>query len=121
MARGNGTPLWFSRATPGRTQDLTVARAHCVVQACQTRQILVLAARAYQGASAWCAPPTTPQRTARAPSAGQLRPRQTAGTERTRLRSVEVLADCPQGTLLTRRISRTVQAVHTLLTCNYEG
>ncbi|GAU71690.1 Clp family protein, partial [Streptomyces sp. NBRC 110611] len=47
----DGTPLWFSRATPGRTHDLTAARAHGIVQACPTRQILVLADRAYQGAS----------------------------------------------------------------------
>lgn len=50
IARPDGTPLWFSRATPGRTRDLTAARAHGIVQACLTRQILVLADRAYQGA-----------------------------------------------------------------------
>lgn len=55
IAAPDGTPLWFSRATPGRTHDLTAARAHGIVQACLTRQILVLADRAYQGA----APPTT--------------------------------------------------------------
>ena len=48
----DGTPLWFSRATPGRTHDLTAARAHGIVQACLTRQILILADRAYQGAGA---------------------------------------------------------------------
>jgi len=52
VARPDGTPLWFSRATPGRTHDLTAARAHGIVQACLTRQILVLADRAYQGAGA---------------------------------------------------------------------
>lgn len=52
IARPDGTPLWFSRATPGRTHDLTAARAHSIVQACLTRQILVLADRAYQGAGA---------------------------------------------------------------------
>ncbi|GHB79445.1 hypothetical protein GCM10010397_57730 [Streptomyces spinoverrucosus] len=52
IARPDGTPLWFSRATPGRTHDLTAARAHGIVQACLTRQILVLAGRAYQGAGA---------------------------------------------------------------------
>ncbi|WP_030192791.1 transposase family protein, partial [Streptomyces violaceorubidus] len=26
IARPDGTPLWFSRATPGRTHDLTAAR-----------------------------------------------------------------------------------------------
>jgi hypothetical protein len=39
IARPDGTPLWFSRATPGRT--------HGIVQACLIRQILVLADRAY--------------------------------------------------------------------------
>lgn len=52
IARPDGKPLWFSRATPGRTHDLTSARAHGIVQACLTRQILVLADRAYQGAGA---------------------------------------------------------------------
>ncbi len=45
-----GTPLWFSRALPGRTHGLIVARAHGIVQACLTQQILVLAGRACQGA-----------------------------------------------------------------------
>jgi hypothetical protein len=48
----DGTPLWFSRATPGRTHDLTAARTHGIVQACLTQQILILADRAYQGAGA---------------------------------------------------------------------
>ena len=48
IARPDGTPLWFSRATPGRTHDLTAARAHGIIQACLTRQVLVLADRAYQ-------------------------------------------------------------------------
>ncbi|MFI9771615.1 transposase family protein [Streptomyces sp. NPDC052415] len=52
VAAANGTPLWFSRALPGRTHDLTAARAHGIVQACLTRQILVLADKAYQGAHA---------------------------------------------------------------------
>jgi hypothetical protein len=43
IARPDGTPLWFSRATPGRTHDLTAARAHGVIQACLSRQLLVLA------------------------------------------------------------------------------
>ncbi|WKK20818.1 transposase family protein [Streptomyces olivoreticuli] len=51
IARPDGTPLWFSRALPGRTHDLTAARAHGVIQACLTRQVLVLADRAYRGAN----------------------------------------------------------------------
>ncbi len=50
IARPDSTPLWFSRALPGRTHDLTAARARGIIQACLTRQILVFADRAYQGA-----------------------------------------------------------------------
>jgi hypothetical protein len=50
VAAPDGTPLWFSRALPGRTHDLTAARAHGVIQACPSRQLLVLTDRAYQGA-----------------------------------------------------------------------
>ncbi|WP_235029642.1 transposase family protein [Streptomyces sp. 3213.3] len=41
VATPDGTPLWFSRALPGRTHDLTAARAHGVIESCHTRQILV--------------------------------------------------------------------------------
>lgn len=34
IARPDGTPLWFNRATPGRTHDLTAVRTHGIVQAC---------------------------------------------------------------------------------------
>jgi hypothetical protein len=60
IARPDGTPLWFSRATPGRTHDLTAARAHGIVQACITRQILILTDRAYQGAGATIRTPVPP-------------------------------------------------------------
>lgn len=59
IARPDGTPLWFSRALPGRTHDLTAARAHGIVQACLTREVLILADRAYQGAGAVLPPPRT--------------------------------------------------------------
>ncbi len=60
IARFDGTPLWFSRATPGRTHDLTAARAHGIVQACLTRQILVSSPTAPTRAPAPpSAPPTT--------------------------------------------------------------
>jgi hypothetical protein len=52
IARPDGTPLWFSRAMPGRTYDLTAARPHGIVQACLTRQVLILADRTYQGVGA---------------------------------------------------------------------
>lgn len=52
LTRFDGTPIWYSRTLPGRTHDLTAARAHGVVQTCLSRQILVLADRAYRGAGA---------------------------------------------------------------------
>ncbi|MFE4053825.1 transposase family protein [Streptomyces sp. YIM B13518] len=52
VATPDGTPLRFSRALPGRTHDLIAARAHEVIQACPSRQLLVLADRAYQDAGA---------------------------------------------------------------------
>lgn len=44
-----GTPLWFSGATPGRTHDVTAARAHGIIHACPTPHILNLADRAHRG------------------------------------------------------------------------
>ncbi|MFI2458263.1 transposase family protein [Streptomyces sp. NPDC019539] len=47
-------PTAYRSGSPARHQaapDLTAARAHGIVQACLTRQILVLADRAYQGAT----------------------------------------------------------------------
>ncbi|GGS62011.1 hypothetical protein GCM10010238_58780 [Streptomyces griseoviridis] len=52
LARPDGTARWYSRALPGRTHDPMAARAHGVIQACLTRQILVLADRGYRGAGA---------------------------------------------------------------------
>ncbi len=59
VAAPDGTPLWFSRATPGRTHDLTSARAHGIVQACLTRQILILADAPTRAPAPPSAPPTT--------------------------------------------------------------
>ncbi|MFE9046242.1 transposase family protein [Streptomyces sp. NPDC007818] len=122
IARSDGTPLWFSRATPGRTHDLTAARAHGIVQACLTRQILVLADRAYQGAGATVRTPYYHHR--EQPEHYQQfnrdHARLRAPGERAfaRLKSWRLLrrARCS-----TRRISTIVQAVHTLLTCSYSG
>ncbi len=58
IAAPDGTPLRFSRATPGRTHDLTAARAYGIAQACLTRDVLILADRAYQGADATVRTPT---------------------------------------------------------------
>jgi hypothetical protein len=102
VAAPDGTPLWFSRALPGRAHDLTAARAHGVIENCHTRQILVLADRAYQGAGATVRTPyyhhhelpelLPPPRTARALPAVQPGPRPTTRPWRTRLRTAENLA-----------------------------
>lgn len=120
IARPDGTPLWFSRATPGRTHDLTAARAHGIVQACLTRQVLVLADRAYQGAGATVRTPYYRYR--EQPDHYQLfnrgHARLRASDERAfaLLKSWRILrrARCS-----TRRVGTAVQAVHTLLTCSY--
>ncbi|WP_078908104.1 transposase family protein [Streptomyces vietnamensis] len=122
IARPDGTPLWFSRATPGRTHDLTAARAHGIVQVCLTRQILVLADRAYQGAGATFRTPYYRHR--EQPSLYQQFNRDHA---RLRAPGERAFAQLKSWRLLrrarcsTRRISTIVQAVHTLLTCNYSG
>ncbi|MEU1815388.1 transposase family protein [Streptomyces roseifaciens] len=122
VARPDGTPLWFSRALPGRTHDLTAARAHGIVQACLTREILVLADRAYQGAGATVRTPYYGHR--ELPDHYQrfnrVHARLRAPGERAfaRLKTWRILrrARCS-----TNRISRIVQAVHTLLTCEHSG
>lgn len=58
VAAPDGTHVWFSRALPGRTHDLTAARAHGVIENCRTRQTLVLADRARQGAGATARTPS---------------------------------------------------------------
>ncbi|WP_406191110.1 hypothetical protein OG331_49825 [Streptomyces sp. NBC_01017] len=117
-----GTPLWFSRATPGRTHDLTAARVHGIIQACLTRQILVLADRAYQGAGATVRTPYKNHREqpARYQEFNRDHARLRAPGERAfaQLKSWRLLrrARCS-----TRRIGTIVQAVHTLMTCSYSG
>ncbi|MBH1934162.1 transposase family protein [Streptomyces sp. AV19] len=122
IARPDGTPLWFSRALPGRTHDLTAARAHGIVQACLTRQILVLTDRAYQGAGATVLTPyyrhrELPEHYQRF---NRVHARLRAPGERAfaQLKSWRILrrARCS-----TNRISRIAQAVHTLLICGYSG
>ncbi|GHH45949.1 IS5 family transposase [Streptomyces candidus] len=122
IAAPDGTPLWFSRAMPGRTHDLTSARAHGIVQACLTRQILVLADRAYQGAGATFRTPYYRHRE-------QPEHYQQYNRDHTRLRAPgeRAFAQLKSWRLLrrarcsTRRIGTIVQAVHTLLTCDYSG
>lgn len=122
IAAPDGTPLWFPRATPGRTHDLTAARAHGIVQACLTRQILVLADRAYQGAGA----------TLRTPyhhHYEQPEHHQQFNRDHARLRAPGERAFAQpkswrrirRDRWSTRRIGTVVQAIHTLLTCDHSG
>ncbi|MCX5233254.1 IS5 family transposase [Streptomyces sp. NBC_00233] len=122
IARPDGIPLWFSRATPSRTHDLTAARAHGIVQACLTRQILILADRAYQGAGATA---RTPHKNHRK----QPKHYQQFNRDHARLRAPgeRTFAQLKPWRILrrarcsTRRVGTIVQAIHTLLTCNYPG
>ncbi|MFE0063016.1 transposase family protein [Streptomyces sp. NPDC059003] len=122
MATPDGTPLWFSRATPGRTRDLTAARAHGIVQACLTREVLVLAVRACQGADATVRTPYKHHREqpAHYQQYNRDHARLRAPGERpfAQLKSWRPLrrARCS-----TRPIGTIVQAIHTLLTCAYSG
>lgn len=122
IARPDGTPLWFSRATPGRTHDLTAARAHGIVQACPTRQILVLADRAYQGADATFRTPYYHHR--EQPPHHQQFNRDHARLRAPGERAFALLKSwrpLRRARCSTRRVSTIIQAIHTLLTCNYPG
>lgn len=122
VAAPDGTPLWFSRALPGRTHDLTAARAHGIVQACLTREVLVLADRAYQGAGATFRTPY--YRHHELPGHYQQYNRDHA---RLRAPGERAFAQLKTWRLLrrarcsTNRISRIIAAVHTLLTCGNPG
>lgn len=59
VAAPDGTPLWFSRTLTGRTNDLSAARAHGVIENCHMRWILVLVDPAYQAADAAVRTPYT--------------------------------------------------------------
>ncbi|GAA3596828.1 hypothetical protein GCM10022295_92000 [Streptomyces osmaniensis] len=120
IARQDGTPLWFSRAAPGRTHDLTTARAHGIIEACLTRQILILADRAYRGAGATVRTPYYHHRE-------QPTHYQQFNRDHARLRAPGERAIAQLNTWRlpqrarhsTRRTNRTIQAIHTLLTCSY--
>ncbi|GAA3594040.1 hypothetical protein GCM10022295_89340 [Streptomyces osmaniensis] len=119
IAVPDGTPLWFSRATPGRTHDLTAARAHGIAPACLTRQILILADRAYQGAGATVRTPhyhhhEQPEHYQRF-NRDHSRLRAPGKRASAQLKPWRLLrrARCP-----TRRIGTIVQAIHTPLTCD---
>ncbi|MEU1695038.1 transposase family protein [Streptomyces hirsutus] len=49
----SGGVLWISPALPGRTHDLTAARAHKIIRICERQGVPVLADRAYTGAGPW--------------------------------------------------------------------
>ncbi|GAA3595695.1 hypothetical protein GCM10022295_91050 [Streptomyces osmaniensis] len=114
IARPDGTPLWFSRATPGRTHDQTAARAHGIVQACLTRHILVLADHAYQDAGATFRAPYHHHREQpeRHQQFNQDQARLGAPGERVfaQLKSWRLL---PRTRCFTRRIGTIIQALHT--------
>ncbi|MFJ9752794.1 transposase family protein, partial [Streptomyces chartreusis] len=122
IARPDGTPLWLSRALPGRAHDLTAARVHGIVQACLTREILVLADRAYQGAGATVRTPYYHHRE-------QPEHYQQFKRDHTRLRAPgeRAFAQLKSWRILrrarcsTNRVSRIVAAIHTLLTCEASG
>ncbi len=122
IARPDGTPPWFSHATPGRTHNLTAARAHGIAQACLTRQILVLADRGYQGTGATVPIPYYHhhEQPEHYQQFNRDHARLRAPGERpfAQLKSWRILrrARCS-----TRHISTIVQAVHALLTCNCSG
>ncbi|GGP75794.1 hypothetical protein GCM10010214_58840 [Streptomyces abikoensis] len=122
VAAPDGTPPWFSRALPDRTHDLTAARAHGILQTCLTREILVLADRAYQGAGATVRTPYYDHRkqSEHCQQFNRDHARLRAPGERAfaLLKSWRILrrARCS-----TNRISRVIQAIHTLLTCSYSG
>lgn len=103
------------RALPGRTHDLTAARAPGVIQAGLSRRLLVLADRAYQGA---CATVRTPyHHHHELPEHYQRYHRDHA---RLRAPGERAFARLKQGRLLhkarcsTNRIGRTVAAVHVI-------
>ncbi|MFD0404380.1 transposase family protein [Kitasatospora sp. NPDC127116] len=57
MADPTGKLLWISPALPGRTHDLTAARAHRVIRICERQGVPVLADRACIGAGSWVTTP----------------------------------------------------------------
>ncbi|MFB8237587.1 transposase family protein [Kitasatospora purpeofusca] len=72
VANPTGKLLWISPALPGRTHDLTAARAHRIIRICERQGVPVLADRACIGAGCWVTTPirrlpgrdlTTTQRT----------------------------------------------------------
>ncbi|UNZ01069.1 Transposase DDE domain protein [Streptomyces rimosus subsp. rimosus] len=52
-----GKLLWISPALPGRTHDLTAARAHRIIRICERQGVPVLADRAHIGAGSWVTTP----------------------------------------------------------------
>ncbi|MFF8702852.1 IS5/IS1182 family transposase [Streptomyces albidoflavus] len=48
-----GRLLWLSPALPGRTHDLTAARAHRIIRSCERQDVPLLADLAYQGGGPW--------------------------------------------------------------------
>jgi hypothetical protein len=118
--RPDSTPLWFSRVN--RTHPRSDrSRARGIVLACLTRQVLIVADRAGQGAGATVRTPATA--TATYPSA-------TSGTTATTpacalpgeraFGQAGILAGAARSTPPTP-VRRTVQAGHILMTCQDAG
>lgn len=99
LARPDGSPIWYSRALPGRTHDLTAARALGLVRACLSRQILVPADRAHRGAGATVRTPLLRPGPAGAIRTVQPRSRPSSSSRRTRLCLPETVADLPEGAM----------------------
>ncbi|MFJ4806749.1 transposase family protein [Streptomyces murinus] len=122
VAHPDGTPLWFSRATPGRTHDLTAARARGIIEACLTRRILVWPTARLPGHRLHLSHPCKHHREQPAhyqrPNRGHARLRASGERAFAQLKTLRLLrrARCS-----TRRISTAVQTLHTLLTCDYSG
>ncbi len=121
ITRPDGTPLWFSRALPGRTHDLTAARAHRIAQACLTRHIPVLAGRAYPSADATIRTPCYGHRELpdhyQRFNRAHARLRAPGEHASARLKTWRILRRTRYSA---NRISHTVQTVHTL-TSDYSG
>jgi hypothetical protein len=125
IAAQDGTPLWFSRATPGRTHDLSaVAPTASSKPASHGRPadlVLVLARPRLPGRRRHRPHPptrTTANNLSTTSSSTATTPRLRAPGERAfaQLKSWRLLrrARCS-----TRHIGTTVQGVHALLTCDY--
>ncbi len=90
-----GEVLWISPALPGRTHDLTAARAHRIIRICERQGVPILADRAYTGAGPGSPPGSNAHPAANSPHPAHRQPgpgRGTAPVERgmARLKSWQI-------------------------------